>query len=70
MENSICCKECKKSYPERDIKTEHWWNGDPEDLGDDYRTCPKGHQIWEDTLDMLKRAKKDIEGGIKELERK
>jgi hypothetical protein len=67
-ENGAYCKECKKSYPKKDMKTKHWWNGDSEDPGDDYQTCPKGHQILEDILETLKKAKKDIEKGIEEVE--
>ncbi|MBT7238192.1 hypothetical protein HN865_05085 [Candidatus Woesearchaeota archaeon] len=69
IKEKVYCKECKKFYPKKSIKTEHWWSGDPEDLGDDYQTCPEGHQILENALETLEKAKKDIGEGIKELEK-
>lgn len=39
------CSECRKYYSISLLKEKSWWNGDPEDPGDIYYTCPREHQV-------------------------
>lgn len=41
------CQDCRKYFSVETLKENLWWNGDPKDSGDSYRTCPKNHQILE-----------------------
>ena len=47
-EETIYCKECKKYYKISECKKNQWWSGDPDDLGDEWLSCPKGHQVDEE----------------------